>query len=72
MATKSKLRYVQDTPAADESGEYPETVSDTPMPGQNRVIGAKTPSTAGAGRGKGYAAGGRVTGYKGYGKAKKV
>lgn len=53
------------------------TISGTPLEGGNNRVTLKdgayeTDDSAGAGRGKGYAKGGRVTGFKGYGKAKKV
>lgn len=71
--TRKKARYVNTVEMADS--EQQGFMEPTLRPGANRYIGAEgdpVPSTAGAGRGKAYAKGGRVTGYKGYGIAKKV
>lgn len=71
--TPFKVPYTQDDEDAANS-----TISGKPQPGQNRYIGEGSDDSGGAGRGKvnpkpvKMAKGGRVTGYRGYGKAKKV
>lgn len=70
---RKKARYVNTVEMAD--GTQQGFMESDLKPGANRYVGAEgeaAPSKAGAGRGKAYKKGGRVTGYKGYGIAKKV
>ena len=78
MATR-EITYEQEVPLTYDNKKIKYEVVDTyvmgkPFPdsGIRLAIDGKTDDSAGAGRGKKYAAGGRVKSFKGYGKAKKV